>query len=199
MKIADYGRNVAEMIEYAKTIGDRQRRTEAAETIVAAMARVNPKITQTADYKHILWDHLMEMAGYELDVDCPYEVVMRHEDLDPHAIGYKARDMKCGQYGRFAEQFVELAVSKEDAEERSELVTRVGGYMKRVLKKYHGIEVSDSEIAEQVEMLSRGRVKMPEGVVFLEGEQLECGTDQPASGKKKRKRKKKSKKLKENS
>ena len=80
LKISDYGRHVAKMVEYCKTIPDRSERTAMANTIVEVMAHVNPKIKERTDYKHILWDHMMMMAGYELDVDCPYEI--RREEVE---------------------------------------------------------------------------------------------------------------------
>lgn len=192
LKIADYGRNVAEMIEYAKTVEDRERRTAVAEVIVAIMARVNPKVTQTADYKHILWNHLMEMADYGLDVDCPYELAGGREGMKPRQIGYSARNLKSRQYGRVVERLVDCALGCENEEDRNELTMRVGGYMKRLQKRCYGSDVSDGEIAEHIALLSEGRLRLPEGTVLLEGEQLEsCAADDAQGGKKKRKRKKK--------
>lgn len=44
LKITDYGRNVAKMIDYAKTIADRDERTQMVHTIIDTMALVNPKV-----------------------------------------------------------------------------------------------------------------------------------------------------------
>ena len=44
LKITDYGRNVAKMIDYCKTIADRDERNAMANIIVDVMAQVNPKV-----------------------------------------------------------------------------------------------------------------------------------------------------------
>lgn len=44
LKITDYGRNVAKMIAYAKTLADREERNKMAHTIIDTMALVNPKV-----------------------------------------------------------------------------------------------------------------------------------------------------------
>ena len=45
LKITDYGRNVCKLIDYAKTIADRDERTQMAHLIVEVMSQVNPKVT----------------------------------------------------------------------------------------------------------------------------------------------------------
>ena len=47
LKISDYGRHVAKMVDYCKTIADREERTAMAGTIVDVMAHVNPKSAPT--------------------------------------------------------------------------------------------------------------------------------------------------------
>ena len=72
--IADYGRNIYKLIEWAKGLEDRTQRNEAAAGIVQVMAKVNPKVMDQNAYEKMLWDHLMIMSGWELDVDIPYDI-----------------------------------------------------------------------------------------------------------------------------
>ena len=71
---SDYGRNVQKLIAYAKTIEDKTQRTKVAESIVSVMALVNPKVREQSEWHRKLWDHLMIISNWELDVDCPYEL-----------------------------------------------------------------------------------------------------------------------------
>ena len=101
LKITDYGRNVAKLIDYCKTLDDRDERNKMAETIIDVMAHVNPKVKERTDYRHILWDHMMLMANYELDVDSPYPI--EHEEdavLHPHPIKHQENNIHYRHYGR---------------------------------------------------------------------------------------------------
>ena len=52
--IAEYGRNVQKMVNFALTIDDREKRTKYANMIVSVMGYLNPHIRDTVDYKHKL-------------------------------------------------------------------------------------------------------------------------------------------------
>ena len=107
LKISDYGRHVAKMVDYCKTLEDREERTAMANTIVDVMAHVNPKIKERAEYKHILWDHLMMLAHYDLDVDCPYEINREEvENLHPQPLHYSEGSIRYRHYGRALENMV---------------------------------------------------------------------------------------------
>ena len=70
--LPEYGRNIQQMVDHCLTIQDRDERTRCAYTIVQNMANMFPMMRGETDYQHKLWDHLMIMANFELDVDCPY-------------------------------------------------------------------------------------------------------------------------------
>ena len=56
--LPEYGRNIQKMVEYCKTIDDRERRNRMAQAIITIMGSINPHFRDMADYKHKLWDHL---------------------------------------------------------------------------------------------------------------------------------------------
>ncbi len=72
--IQEYGRNIQNMIEHLLSIEDKTNRSQAAHFVVSVMAQMNPQVKETEDYMHKLWDHMHIIAGYELDVDGPYEM-----------------------------------------------------------------------------------------------------------------------------
>ena len=77
LHIQEYGRNVQNMIEYAKTIADREERNLAAQAIIDVMGQLNPHLRDIEDYKHKLWTHLFVMSNFELEVDSPYPIADR--------------------------------------------------------------------------------------------------------------------------
>ena len=198
LKISDYGRHVAKMVEYCKTIADRNERTAMANTIVDVMAHVNPKIKERADYKHILWDHMMMMAGYDLDVDCPYEIHREEvENLHPQQIGYHEGAIRYRHYGRALEDMIKAVAEMPESEERTVLTGQIAHAMKRQYLQWNRNTVDDALIAEQLTELSDGRLSLPEGFTFQPSQELlnamEAAAAKKEAGEAKRKKKKKKK------
>lgn len=198
LKISDYGRHVAKMVEYCKTIPDRAERTAMAGTIVEVMAHVNPKIKERTDYKHILWDHMMMMAGYELDVDCPYEIQREEvENLHPRHIGYIEGPIRYRHYGRALEDMIKAVAAMPESEERTVLTGQIAHAMKRQYLQWNRNTVDDALIAEQLSELSDGRLTLPEGFQFRDTKEytdaMEAAAAKKEANEAKRKKKKKKK------
>ena len=68
----EYGRNVQKMVDYLKTIEDRDKRNEQARAIVRVMEILNPQVHVQENWEQKLWDHLHIISGFDLDVDSPY-------------------------------------------------------------------------------------------------------------------------------
>ena len=106
--IADYGRNIYKLIEWAKGLEDRTQRNEAAAGIVQVMAKVNPKVMDQNAYEKMLWDHLMIMSGWELDVDIPYDIERGDTvTFHPKQITMKSRPIRYRHYGRILEDMTQ--------------------------------------------------------------------------------------------
>lgn len=198
LKIADYGRNVLKLVEYAKQLEKREERTAMANVIIDVMAHLNPKVKERTDYKHILWDHLMMLADYGLDVDCPYEI-NRDEvgAFHPHTLGYSEGQIRYRHYGRTLEGLVKAVAEMPPSEERTLLTGQIAHTMKRQYLQWNRDTVDDALIAEQLSELSGGRLSLPEGFRFHDSKELldAITTAQTrkenGEGKKKKKKKKK--------
>ena len=68
LKLREYGRNVQSMVEYAKKIEDRDRRSRVIKEIVRIMVNLHPEIKDQPDYEVKLWDHLFMIADFDLDM-----------------------------------------------------------------------------------------------------------------------------------
>jgi hypothetical protein len=196
LKITDYGRNVAKMIAYAKTLADREERNKMAHTIIDTMALVNPKVKERTDYRHILWDHLMIMANFELDVDCPYPVTQEETDLlKPHPLAYSDNKIHYRHYGRALEDMIKAVAEMPEGEEKSVLAEQIAHTMKRQYLQWNRDSVDDNLIREQLSELSEGRITLPENFQFRDSkiyiDAMAAVTAKKESSAKKKKKKKK--------
>lgn len=171
LKIADYGRNVAKLIEQCKHIDDRTERTNMANTIVDVMALVNPKVKERADYRHTLWDHMMFMANYELDVDTPFAVRrVEPSQMHPNRAEMQRGGIHYRHYGRALEDMVRTVAEMPESEERTLLTQQIANTMKRMYLQWNRDTVDDLLIEEQLQQLSEGRLKFPEGFKLRESQ-----------------------------
>ncbi len=196
LKITDYGRNVMKMVAYAKTIADRAERTQMAYLIVETMALVNPKIRERTDYRHILWDHLMLLSDYELDVDNPYPVVREEtEVLRPGHIAYSDSKIRYRHYGRALEDMIRAVAEMPEGEEKSLLSQQIAHTMKRQYLQWNRDSVDDNLIREQLDELSGGRIALPADFQFRDSkvylDAMAAVAAKKEAGEKKKKKKKK--------
>lgn len=196
LKINDYGRNVCKMIDYAKTIEDRTERTQMVNLILDAMALVNPKVKERTDYRRILWDHLMIMADFDLDVDCPYPIDRDEtEVLKPHAMTYSDNKIRYRHYGRALEDMIRAVAEMQEGEEKSALAQQIAHTMKRQYLQWNRDSVDDDLIREQLAELSEGRITLPDDFQFRDSkiylDALAAAAAKKEGNAKKKKKKKK--------
>ncbi len=168
MDIAEYGRNVHRMIDYCLTLTDREERTKCAKSIVRVMAILNPSLKDYADYEHKLWDHLHIIANYKLDVDCPYpkpDPSIKEEKPEP--VKYPQSDIKFRHYGKILEDLIQKAMAEPDDKNREIFTEQLAQLMKRHYLNWNRDSVNDQLIVEQLESLSKGKLKVSEAFRFL--------------------------------
>lgn len=73
--LPEYGRNIQNMVDHCTTIADREERNRCAEAIIEAMLTLFPSQGDAVEYRRKLWDHLLIMSDFTLDVDFPFEHV----------------------------------------------------------------------------------------------------------------------------
>ncbi len=184
LQITDYGRNIYKLIDYAKSIEDRDKRNAVAASIVNVMAQVNPKVKEETDYKHKLWDHLLLMSNFELDVDSPYPV--SHENnisFQPRPLKYHTRKINYRHYGKVLEDLIEKVSSYPEGEEKETLIELIAHQMKRSYLTWNRNTVGDDIIFEQFDQLSTGKLKLRDDFQLLATKEYE-NNSQAANGSK---------------
>lgn len=165
LQLPEYGRNVQKMIEYVKTIPDRDERNRQARAIIGVMETINPQVHLQDDYEHKLWDHMFIISGFDLDVDSPYPAP-KPEDLnvEPVEIPMKRRPVKVAHYGRNIENIINLIAEKEDGEAKEAMIRSIAVYMRQQYLIWNKDSVSDETIFNDIIKLSDGRIRIPEGM-----------------------------------
>ncbi|MBN1387791.1 MAG: DUF4290 domain-containing protein [Bacteroidales bacterium] len=173
MALPEYGRNIQKMVDFIKTIKDRDERTRAARSIIEIMGNLNPNLRDSGDVKHKLWDHLAIIADFDLDIDSPYpppaKEVLREK---PRPVGYKKGEVKYLHYGRIIEMMIEEACNMKDGEGKDYLVMLIANQMKKASATWNRGQVNDDVILNDLKELSGNRLVLAEGLKLLDVKEL---------------------------
>ena len=173
MALPEYGRNVQKMVDHIKTIEDREERNRAAKTIIQIMGNLNPQIRDIGDFKHKLWDHLAIIADFNLDIDSPYPPPEREKFIEkPLQVPYPQGDIRFLHYGRIIELMIDAAIEMEEGKDKEYLTNLIVNQMKKSYITWNRSQVSDEVIINDLKFLSRGRLKITEGIRILEVKEL---------------------------
>ena len=164
--ISEYGRNVQNMINYAKTIADPAERQRVAESIVSVMSSLSPQNRQEEDYVDKLWLHFFRMAQFEIDVLPP-----SGERPEPHTLQqyrlplpYPQKDPRYRHYGNHIMSMIEKAIKMEGGPVKDGFIHTIASYMKLAFKNWNKDHyVSDDNIVADILTLSNGQLAVPEG------------------------------------
>ena len=163
--IPEYGRNVQKMVDYLKTIEDREKRNQQAKAIIKVMEILNPSVHLQDDYEHKLWDHLFIISGFDLDVDAPYPMPAPDSlNERPEAVPIMDKPIKANHYGRNIESIIDLIAEKEDGEVKTAMIRSLAIYMRQQYLIWNKDTVSNETIFQDIEKLSEYRIKVPEGI-----------------------------------
>ena len=174
LKITAYGRTVCKLIDQAKQLPTKDQRTIAAETIVKVMARVNPSVRNTENYKRELWEHMMIMANWELDVDCPYPLERKDEvSFQPRPIFQPRQKIRFRHYGHCLESMIKRIVTMPEGPEKEMVTAMLIAQMKkdymiwnRTVQERTRIDEYSDIVLRQLDELSEGQLK--EGRLVLD-------------------------------
>ena len=160
--LPEYGRNIQQMVDHCLTIEDRDERTRCAFTIVQNMSNMFPQLRAETDYQHKLWDHLMIMSGFQLDVDFPFDDIIREENLEtkPEPIHYELQRIEMRHYGKNIERLIERAATYPQGEERDALVMLLANHMKKLIFQISNEDVEDAKIFKDLAFYSKGEIRL---------------------------------------
>lgn len=165
LQMPEYGRNVLQMVEQLKQIPDRAKRTEQAQAVVKVMESLNPQVHQQENWAQKLWDHLYMIAGYDLDIDSPYPApVPEFVNSKPDPIPLNTKPIRARHYGRNIESILDLIAREPEGEVKTAMIRSLAIYMRQQYLIWNKDTVADETIFQDIERLSGGKVKVPEGM-----------------------------------
>ncbi len=152
--LPEYGRNIHQMVNFLKTIEDREERNKQAKVVIEVMSGVVLKLRNKEEMAQHLWTHLMIMADFDLDVDVPVEIPNKDKIFNkPEKLSYPKNKIKTRHYG----YNIELLLSNVDlykGEEQEAYVTQILNQMKRLYLNWNKDVVADDIIINDFKRLS---------------------------------------------
>ena len=159
LTISEYGRNVQNLVKYAKTIENDEERQHFAEAIIDLMHQMNPIHRNNQEYREKLWRHFFRIADFDIKVTPPNGEIPSPESskLSPEPVLYPNRDYNYRHYGNNVKSMISKAVTMEDEEKRNEFAETIGAYMKLAYRTWSREHyVSDEIIRADLKKLSKG-------------------------------------------
>lgn len=187
--LPEYGRNIHKMVDYLKSIHDRELRNNMAKSLIDIMGNMNPHLRDVQDFKHKLWDHLAIMSDFELDIDWPYPLPDRKEkEQPPDSLIYSDPYFENKHYGKNLQNMLKKIDEYEDEETRSMLLEQLANHMKNAYVNWKKENVNDEVIFQDIKDITNGKIDIPEGLKLKE---VKISSNKPKYSKKKPKKRRK--------
>ncbi|HLS71832.1 MAG TPA: DUF4290 domain-containing protein [Chitinophagaceae bacterium] len=161
----EYGRNIQKLVDYIKTIENKEKRQKYAEEIVKYMSIVNPQANKSEESESKFWDHLFIMADYDLDIESPFPVLTKEvREAKPKPLAYPKAVIKNRHLGKNIHKVIDKALQEEDEEKQKQLAYAVGYYMKMAYNNWHYEPIHDDMIREELLKISNGKLNIDEHI-----------------------------------
>ncbi len=159
--LKEYGRNVQKLVNYIRTIPDKEKRTQMATTLIELIKQLAPVAKEAQENPQRMWDDLYIMADFNLDVNNPFSTPDRTILFKkPRKMEYPQNDVRFRHYGKNIERLVLEATKKEDPKEREEAAIYIGKLMKTFYGAWNKETLDDSVIVKDIQILSKGKLTL---------------------------------------
>ena len=159
--LKEYGRNVQKLVDYIRTVPDKEKRTAMAYTLIDLIKQLNPAVKDQPENPQRMWDDLYVIADFNLDIDAPYPPPpLDTLNKKPMKMHYPQSDVRFKHYGKNIESLVREALKKDTPEEREEAVIYLGKLMKTFYSAWNKETLDDSVILKDIKNMSEGKLTM---------------------------------------
>lgn len=159
--IPEYGRHIQKMVNYCKSINDRDERNKVAQAIIGVMGNLNPHLRDVPDFQHKLWDQLFIMADFDLDVDSPYPNPSKEVYAQrPEPLNYPQNFPKYRFYGNNIKRMIDVCNSWEEGDLKQALKYSIANHMKKSYLSWNKDTVEDEAIFQHLFELSDGKINL---------------------------------------
>ena len=159
--LAEYGRNVQNMVEYIVALPTKEERNRYAQVVIDMMGFLNPHLRDVADFKHKLWDHLQIISKFKIDVDSPYPSPTQEEmNFRPEVLAYPQQRIRFKHYGRTVELMIKRAKEITEPDKKQHMVNSIANFMKMAYVVWNKDHVADEQIISDLTELSKGELDL---------------------------------------
>ncbi|MBS1506583.1 MAG: DUF4290 domain-containing protein [Bacteroidetes bacterium] len=159
--LKEYGRNVQKLVNYIRTIPEKEKRTKMATTLIELIKQLAPVVKEAHENPQRMWDDLYIIADFNLDIDNPFTTPDRTILFKkPRKMEYPQSDVRFKHYGKNIERLVAEAIKKEDPQEREEATIYLGKLMKTFYSNWNKETLDDSVIVKDIALLSKGKLTL---------------------------------------
>ena len=189
LKMAEYGRNIQNLVDYCVAIEDREERTRCANAIADIMTVLIPSLKKDPNDRKKIWDHINIMSNFQLDIDFPVPVITEEEaNPTPERIPYSnAREILFRFYGKHIQNMVQTVAEMEESEERQTLIGVIANHLKKLMLAHNKEAVSDQKVLRDLCYMSNGKIDLlPGDIQLYDYQEVVSGKNQKQVNKKKR-------------
>lgn len=159
--LKEYGRNVQNLVEYIRSVPDKNKRTELATTLIELIKQLTPSLKDQPENPQRLWDDLYIIADFVLDINNPYPVPEREILFKkPMKVNYPQSKVRFKHYGKNIEKLVKEALKKEDPQEKEDAIIYLGKLMKTFYGNWNKETLDDSVILNDIKIMSEGKLTL---------------------------------------
>lgn len=163
--LAEYGRNVQNMVKYIVDLPTKDERNRYAQVVIDLMGFLNPHLRDVADFKHKLWDHLHIISDFKIDVDSPYpkpsEDAIRFK---PAPLSYPQQRIKYKHYGKTVELMISRAKAIEEPQRKQLMIQSIANFMKMAYVTWNKDSVADETIIKDLREMSNGALQLEDNI-----------------------------------
>ena len=161
IRLTEYGRGVQEMVLHLLTVDDREKRNRMARTIFKVMVHLNPELKGQSGYEKTVWDHMHEIANYELDIDTEFPKPSPSEKASsPEHIGYKGVLSKYRFYGRNLLDMIDGVKTMEEGEIKTLYLNYIASFMVNSSKNWNDEDLTPEQVVQHLADLTDGKLQI---------------------------------------
>ncbi|GFR77333.1 methionyl-tRNA formyltransferase [Elysia marginata] len=147
------------MVDYAKTIENREKRNEVVKSIIGVMGNLCPHLRDVPEFQHKLWDQLFIIADFDLDVDTPYEKISREAfEKRPDPLDYPQCCPKYRFYGNNLLKMIDKINTLKEEESKKQFIVNIANLMKKSYVTWNKGTVDDNVILDHLKELSNNGI-----------------------------------------
>ena len=149
------------MVDHCVALPNRADRQRCANTIIAVMERMMPRMGDAESFRRKLWDHLALMSQFKLDIDYPFDINEARSMLEkPKPIPYPMRRIPVRHYGGLMFEVFDMLKTMPQGPERTELIRLVANQMKRDLVQWGHGSSDNEKVASDLAGYTAGNVQL---------------------------------------